>query len=62
MSRKTHCCPRCGNSEGIYARADIRWDAKVREWIPTDVEDQLDCIECDTCFTLEQFERGKVIK
>ena len=46
-SPKRPRCPCCGTEEGIYARADIRWMPATQTWEATDIEDQLDCTECD---------------
>lgn len=47
MSAPLVACPNCGNQEGIYARADIRWQSMTQSWEIADIEADLDCTECD---------------
>lgn len=41
-------CPHCGDSNHIYGRADVRW--KDGAWHVGDVEELLECTECDEEF------------
>lgn len=45
-------CPECGNEQGLYARADIRWNVEQQGWIICDLEQVIDCTECDAEFEL----------
>lgn len=52
---KKPCCPNCGTEEGIYARADLRWQPKTQSWDISEVEDTLDCTECDHEWSLSNW-------
>lgn len=43
-------CPQCGDENHIYGRADVRWDPGLNVWSVGDVEEQLECTECDESF------------
>ncbi|RXR28984.1 hypothetical protein [Sphingobium fluviale] len=45
-------CPNCGTTNGIYAKADLRWQAMTQSWEISEVEDTLDCTECDHSWSL----------
>ena len=40
-------CPNCDNEQGLYDRADIRWNVEAGEWIIGDAEGNVECTECD---------------
>jgi ribosomal protein S27E len=40
-------CPNCGNTNGIYARADIRWQDVTHSWEICEIVAPLDCNECE---------------
>lgn len=42
-----HRCPECGDAEHLYGRADVRWNRTVGAWVPGDMEDGIECTECD---------------
>ena len=42
-----HRCPECGGREHLYGRSDCHWDFKKQEWVVGDMEDEIDCTECD---------------
>lgn len=48
----TVACPHCGNDQGIYARADIRWQPTTQSWEIADIEADLDCMACDHAWPL----------
>lgn len=52
MSAVKVACPACGSSDGIYARADIHWQALTQSWEIKDIEQEIDCMECDHAFPL----------
>lgn len=49
-------CPECGATDGIYARADLRWSAGRETWEIMTVEGDYDCTHCDHCAASEAFE------
>lgn len=57
-------CPECGHdgsdraAGGIYARADIRWDAVAGRWEVTHIEDEIECTACDALFFLDEIGEG----
>lgn len=53
MTEKKLTCPACGSEYGIYGRADIRWQPLTQSWEIGDMEDTLDCTECDAMFSLQ---------
>jgi hypothetical protein len=40
-------CPECGDADHLYARADIHWDRTSEIWRIGNMEDAVDCTECD---------------
>jgi len=54
MSTDKVACPECGDEHHIYARADIRWNAEQQAWAIGDIEDQLECTECDASWSLSE--------
>ena len=46
------CCPNCGGTDSLYGRADIRWSHDRLEWIVGDMEDGIECTECDWSGTM----------
>jgi len=42
-----HRCPECGDRDHLYGRADCRWSFEQQEWVVGDMEDEIDCTECD---------------
>lgn len=49
-------CPNCGGVEGIYARADLRWQDATQSWEISHIEDELDCSTCDHNWSLNSSE------
>ena len=52
-------CPKCGSQDGLYIRADMRWDPAAYEWsVVRDSigEDEVDCTECDYLGPIAKFE------
>lgn len=48
MSTKIHHrCPECGDRDHLYGRSDCRWDFDAQEWVVGDMEDQIECSDCD---------------
>lgn len=43
-------CPKCGDQAHIYGRADVRWNETLNAWEVGDVEELLECTECDEEF------------
>jgi hypothetical protein len=58
MAKVTYRCPECGNSEGLYARGDLRWNTETQEWEadPWSIEEGVDCMECDHVGPMATFE------
>lgn len=54
MAQLHHRCPECGDRDHLYGRADVRWDFDRQEWTVGDMEDQIECTECDWSGTTEQ--------
>lgn len=56
--KTTYRCPECGNRDGLYVRADLRWDAEDQEWQPVmdSLEEGVDCTECDHVGPIATFE------
>lgn len=46
-SKPRLACPNCGDETHIYARCDARWNPETGGWIALELEDELDCTECD---------------
>jgi len=42
-----HRCPECGNRDYLYGRADCRWNFEWQVWVIGDMEDEIECTECD---------------
>lgn len=43
-------CPKCGDTEHLYARADARWHPVEQAWVHVDGSEEdhaIDCTECD---------------
>lgn len=40
-------CPECGDRDHLYGRADCKWNHDRQEWVVGDMEDQIECTECD---------------
>lgn len=51
-------CPECGNADGLYVRADLRWHSETLEWRPdySSIEEEVDCTECDHVGAIADFE------
>jgi len=51
-------CPECGNTSGLYVRADLRWNEDTLEWEPdySSIEEGVDCTECDHVGPMATFE------
>ena len=47
MSIQHHRCPECGERNHLYGRADCRWDHDRQEWVVGDMENAIECTECD---------------
>lgn len=47
MAMMVYRCPECGASDGLYGRGDVRWNFSEQEWQSVEVEDLIDCTECD---------------
>jgi DNA-directed RNA polymerase subunit RPC12/RpoP len=58
MAEVVYRCPECGSEEGLYVRADLRWNAGTREWEPVldSIEEGVDCTECDHVGPIAAFE------
>jgi hypothetical protein len=58
MTEVTYRCPECGNTESLYARSDLRWNAETREWDACldAMEYEIDCTECDHMGPIATFE------
>ena len=52
MSAPVVACPSCGSDVAIWARADIHWQAFTQSWEIKEVEQAIDCMECDHEFPL----------
>ncbi|WP_226018437.1 hypothetical protein [Novosphingobium sp. FKTRR1] len=49
-----HRCPECGDRDHLSGRSDSRWDFARQEWVVGDMEDQVECMECDWSGTMQQ--------
>lgn len=45
---KQHKCPNCGTEDGLYRRADVRWQPGREAWeTVADIGSEVDCTQCD---------------
>ena len=56
-------CPECGNREGLYVRADLRWHHETESWEPCldSIEEGVDCTECDHVGPIASFETKEAV-
>lgn len=48
-----HKCPKCGTSDSIYARVDVKWSGTAWEVCPIQPQ-ELECTNCDAEFQAEE--------
>lgn len=55
-------CPECGTTDGLYVRADLRWNDQTLVWEPCldSIEEGVDCTNCDHVGPIATFEREAV--
>lgn len=49
-----HRCPQCGDDRHLYGRADSRWNPDLGEWVTSEMEDEIECTECDWSGSIDE--------
>ena len=47
MAQIHHRCPECGDHKHLYRGVSARWDFEAQAWVRGDLEDEVDCTNCD---------------